>query len=62
MSCCGEKRSALNQRRQAGPAAVRRGLPASKATKLASAPGQRGQVHASAAIRAFLARNARPGR
>ena len=62
MSCCGGKRSALNQRRQATSAVVRRGLSSRKATKLASTPGQPGEARASAAIRAFLARNARSGR
>jgi len=58
MSCCGQKRSALNQRRQAAPPVARRGLSSGKATNLASIPGQPGEARASATIRAFLARNA----
>ena len=62
MSCCGQKRSALNQRRQAAPTAVRRGPSPSQASKLANIPGQPGDGRASAALRAFLARKARSGR
>lgn len=62
MSCCGQKRSALNQRRQAAPAAAGRGPSPSQASKLANIPGQSGDARASAALRAFLARKARSGR
>ena len=61
MSCCGEKRNALNQRRQVTPAAALRGPSQSKASNLAGIPGQPGGPRASAAIRAFLARKARSG-
>lgn len=62
MSCCGEKRNALNQGRQAAPAAAQRGPSQAKASKLAGIPGQPGDARASAAVRAFLARKARSGK
>ena len=62
MSCCGQKRSALNQSRQAGSPAVRREPSTQKASKLTGLSGRPGGARASAALRAFLARKAHSGR
>ncbi len=60
MSCCGQKRSALKQSRPASTRDIARApsAPTPRNRPPASAPGQRDQLHPSAAMLAYLARNA----
>jgi hypothetical protein len=57
MSCCGQKRSALKQSPPASTRDIARAINSAKRPP-ASAPGQRDQLHPSAAMLAYLARNA----
>jgi hypothetical protein len=58
MSCCGQKRSALKQSRPASTGDIARTPSTPRTHPPATALGQRGELHPSAAMLAYLARNA----
>jgi hypothetical protein len=58
MSCCGQKRSALKQGSPAAPAKTPRARSTPRSWRQGSSPGQRNQLNPSAAMLAYLARNA----
>jgi hypothetical protein len=62
MSCCGQKRNALKQSSPAAPITAARGAASRQRPPAASAPGQRTQSGSSAAMFAYLTRNARSRR
>jgi hypothetical protein len=59
MSCCGQKRSAIKQSSHRAPSVPQRAEPAPRSPAPASAPEQMSQLRPSAAVLAYLTRNAR---
>jgi hypothetical protein len=59
MSCCGQKRSAIKQSSHRAPSAPQRGESYSQSPAPVSTPGQINQLRPSAAVLAYLTRNAR---
>ena len=58
MSCCGQKRSALKQSRPTSTRDIALAPSTPRNRPPASAPGQHDQLHPSAAMLAYVARNA----
>lgn len=58
MSCCGQKRSAIKQARPVAPSASVRAPSSPRSPTRVAGPGQIDQPRPSAAMLAYLARNA----